>query len=54
LIELSKNWQSNKIDPEGFEFKVDQVDEKLASNVALFAQTQISPVTSFWGGIITQ
>jgi ubiquitin-activating enzyme E1 len=33
---------------------VDKLDEKLVYNVSLFAQTQISPVCSFWGGIITQ
>lgn len=54
LLKLAKEWQSNKIDQEGFEFKVEQLDEKLVNNVSLFAQTQISPVCSFWGGIITQ
>jgi ubiquitin-activating enzyme E1 len=33
---------------------VEEIDEKLVNNIALFAQTQISPINSFWGGIITQ
>jgi len=36
------------------EFKVDKVDEQTARNVALYAETQISPACSFWGGIVTQ
>lgn len=51
---MSKEWQANKIDEEGSEFKVEEIDEKLVNNIALFAQTQISPINSFWGGIITQ
>jgi hypothetical protein len=39
---------------EGFEFKVDQIDKKLINCVAKFSRTQISPVCSFLGGIITQ
>ena len=39
---------------EGEDFKVDEVDAKLIENVSLYANTQISPSTSFWGGIITQ
>ncbi len=39
---------------EGEDFKVEKVDEKLIDNVSFFARTQISPITSFWGGIITQ
>jgi ubiquitin-activating enzyme E1 len=33
---------------------VESVDEKLVENIALFAEAQISPSSSFWGGIITQ
>jgi len=33
---------------------VEKVDEQLVQNVAFFAEAQISPVSSFWGGIITQ
>ncbi len=39
---------------EGEDFKVASVDDKLVENVALYAETQISPCSSFWGGIITQ
>lgn len=39
---------------EGEDFKVETVDEKLIENVALYGDTQISPCTSFWGGIIAQ
>ena len=49
-----KEHQESKIEIEGEDFKVEQVDDKLIENVALFAQTQISPCNSFWGGIITQ
>lgn len=54
LYQLANDWQNNKIDPEGEEFKAEQIDENLAKNVAFFAQTQISPACSYWGGIITQ
>ena len=36
------------------EFKVEQVSEDVIKNVARFANTQISPTASFWGGIICQ
>ena len=49
-----KEYQANKMEIEGEDFKVVSVDAKLIENVAFFASTQISPVTSFWGGIITQ
>lgn len=39
---------------EGEDFRVDEVDENLIKNVAKFAVAQISPCSSFWGGIITQ
>jgi hypothetical protein len=39
---------------EGEEFKVDSVEDKLIENVVLYADTQISPCASFWGGIIAQ
>lgn len=42
------------MDIEGEEFKVDQVEGKLVESVAKFAETQISPICSFWGGIIAQ
>jgi ubiquitin-activating enzyme E1 len=54
LMKLAKEWQTNKIDQEGFEFEVKELNEKLITNVALYAQTQITPICSFWGGIITQ
>jgi hypothetical protein len=54
LANLIKEWQKNKVDAEGEEFKVETVDEKLINNVSFYCTTQISPVTSFWGGIITQ
>jgi ubiquitin-activating enzyme E1 len=38
----------------GENFIVETVDENLIKNVARYAQTQISPNCSFWGGIITQ
>ena len=39
---------------EGEDFKVNEVDGKLVKNVARYAVAQISPCSSFWGGIITQ
>ena len=54
LKALVKEYQSNKMEIEGEDFKVDEVDAKLIENVSLYANTQISPATSFWGGIITQ
>ena len=36
------------------EFKIDKVDEELIKNIARFANLQISPTASFWGGIICQ
>lgn len=54
LLKLTKEWQENKIDEEGYEFKVEEIDPKLVANVAKFADSQISPCCSFWGGIITQ
>lgn len=32
--------------------KLDSVDEKLAKNTALYARANISPLASFWGGIV--
>ena len=49
-----KEFQNAKMEIEGEDFKVENVDEKLVENVALYAECQISPCTSFWGGIITQ
>ena len=54
VLELSKQWQANKIDAEGEEFKVEEIDANMVKNVCMYAQTQISPACSFWGGIITQ
>lgn len=34
--------------------KVDEVNEDVVKNVARFARAQISPLASFWGGIIAQ
>ena len=39
---------------ENEDFKVEELDENLVKNVARFANTQVSPTCSFWGGIITQ
>ena len=39
---------------EGEDFKVENVDDKLIEKIAHFADTQVSPCNSFWGGIITQ
>lgn len=30
------------------------MNEELIENIAFYGDTQISPCTSFWGGIITQ
>lgn len=46
--------KNKKMEIEGENFKVESVDENLIKNVARYAQTQISPNCSFWGGIITQ
>lgn len=54
LVEIVKEYQSNKMEIEDEVFKVNSVDEKLIRNVALYAHAQISPTSSFWGGIITQ
>jgi hypothetical protein len=32
--------------------KLDSVDEKLVKNISRYARANISPVGSFWGGII--
>jgi ubiquitin-activating enzyme E1 len=34
--------------------KLDNIDEEIVRNVARFARAQISPVASFWGGIVAQ
>lgn len=54
LKRLVKEYISTKMEIEGEDFKVETVDEKLIENVSFFAETQISPCASFWGGIITQ
>ena len=54
LKALVKNYLSSKMEIEGEDFKVENVDDKLIENVSHFADTQISPCNSFWGGIITQ
>jgi len=54
LKALVKEYLGGKMEIEGEDFKVASVDDKLVENVALYAETQISPVSSFWGGIITQ
>lgn len=51
---LVKEYQNTKMDIEGEDFKVETVDEKLIEHISLYGDTQISPVISFWGGIITQ
>ena len=51
---LIKDYLGSKMEIEGEDFKVEQVDDKLVENVSHFADTQISPCNSFWGGIITQ
>lgn len=33
---------------------VEEVNENLVKNIARFARANISPVASFWGGIIAQ
>ena len=52
--ELIRDHIATSLEIEGEDFKVASVDDKLVENVALYAETQISPVSSFWGGIITQ
>jgi ubiquitin-activating enzyme E1 len=54
LQAIVKEHLSKKMEIEGEDFKVESVDDKLVENVSHFAETQISPVSSFWGGIITQ
>jgi hypothetical protein len=49
-----KDSLKNKMEIEGEDFKVESVDDKLIKNVALYAESQISACTSFWGGIVTQ
>lgn len=47
------NTKRKTIDEEGV-LKVDDVEEQTVKNVALFARAQITPLSSFWGGIIAQ
>jgi len=54
LKALVKEYLANKMEVEGEDFKVESVDDQLIENVALYADTQISPCNSFWGGIICQ
>jgi ubiquitin-activating enzyme E1 len=54
LKALVKDYLGSKMEIEGEDFKVESVDDKLIENVSFFAETQISPCNSFWGGIITQ
>ena len=54
LVHLVNEHKNKKMEIEGENFKVDEVNEALIKNVARYAQTQISPNCSFWGGIITQ
>ena len=35
-------------------FSVDQVDEEVVRKVSLYARAQVSPIASFWGGIMAQ
>ena len=54
LQAIVKEYLGQKMEIEGEDFKVESVDEKLVENIALYGDAQISPVSSFWGGIITQ
>ena len=54
LKALVKEYLANKMEVEGEDFKVESVDDKLIENVSLYADSQISPCNSFWGGIICQ
>jgi ubiquitin-activating enzyme E1 len=54
LVELTvevNEENKKKMDAEGI-IKLEEVNKTVAKNVALFANTAISPITSFWGGII--
>ena len=54
LVKMVNDYLKTKMDIEGEDFKVESVDEKLVRNIARFCPAQISPTSSFWGGIITQ
>lgn len=54
LKALVKEYLGAKMEIEGEDFKVETVEDKLVDNVALYGDTQISPCSSFWGGIICQ
>ena len=54
MLEIVTKYEDSKMQIEGEEFKVSSFNEKLVKNIARFAQCQISPSCSFWGGVITQ
>ncbi len=53
LYELAKCYNSGGIEIEGV-IRVEEVDEKVVKTIARFARTNISPVASFWGGVVAQ
>jgi ubiquitin-activating enzyme E1 len=53
LYELAKRYNSGGMEIEGV-IKVEEIDEKIVKKIARFARTNISPVASFWGGIVAQ
>eukprot|EP01016_Furgasonia_blochmanni_P016293 TRINITY_DN1933_c0_g1_i2.p1 TRINITY_DN1933_c0_g1~~TRINITY_DN1933_c0_g1_i2.p1 ORF type:complete len:800 (-),score=390.27 TRINITY_DN1933_c0_g1_i2:282-2681(-) len=53
IVEELNTANKGKMDIEGL-VKLETVNADLVKNVARFARTQISPLASFWGGIIAQ
>ncbi|KAL4461677.1 hypothetical protein ABPG72_016686 [Tetrahymena utriculariae] len=47
------NTQRKNIDEEGV-LKVEEIEEQIVKNIALYARAQITPLSSFWGGIVAQ
>ena len=52
-MQLLHNNKKNQIEIEG-QFQIEDIDENIAYNVANYARAQISPMCSFWGGIVCQ
>ncbi|EAS04669.2 ubiquitin-activating enzyme E1 (macronuclear) [Tetrahymena thermophila SB210] len=50
---VHKLLESNKADASN-KFKVEEIPDELIQNVSLYARAHISPVASFWGGVVAQ
>ena len=52
VLELAININAAAKDSNGL--SVENIDDSVARNVALYARAQVSPIASFWGGIMAQ